>query len=168
MRRISAVLVVGVLAAVGLFATPAYADTDVGTVDTGGTALNVRTGPATTYERIGSLGRGAHVTIACQSAGQAIQGRVSTSAVWVLLATGGYISHAYVLGGTAPACPIAAPTDPAAYVASAVPLARTWRLRSGVPASVTIAQAILESGWGRSALAHDGNSQFGIKCFGWP
>jgi hypothetical protein len=168
MRRIGAVLVAAALAVVGLFATPAYADSDVGTVSTGGTALNVRTGPATTYERIGSLGRGAHITIACQTDGQPIQGRVSTSAVWDLLTTGGYVSHAYIVGGTASLCPTAAPTDPAAYIASAVPLARTWRLRSGVPASVTIAQAILESGWGRSALARDGNSQFGIKCFGWP
>jgi mannosyl-glycoprotein endo-beta-N-acetylglucosaminidase len=168
MRRITIVLVAGAIAGAGPFATPAYADTNTGTVSTAGTALNLRTGPATTYERIGSLARGTHITIACQTTGQQINGRVSTSAVWDLLTTGGYVSHAYVAGGTAPPCPTAAPTDPPAYIATAVPLARTWRLRSGIPASVTIAQAILESGWGRSALARDGNSQFGIKCFGWP
>ena len=34
----------------------------------------------------------------------------------------------------------------------------------GVPASVTIAQAILESGWGGSELATRANNYFGIKC----
>ena len=36
--------------------------------------------------------------------------------------------------------------------------------RSGVPASVTIAQAILESYWGSSRLARDANNYFGIKA----
>jgi flagellum-specific peptidoglycan hydrolase FlgJ len=35
---------------------------------------------------------------------------------------------------------------------------------TGVPASVTIAQAILESYWGSSRLAHDANNYFGIKA----
>ncbi|MGQ9898520.1 MAG: LysM peptidoglycan-binding domain-containing protein [Acidobacteriota bacterium] len=34
---------------------------------------------------------------------------------------------------------------------------------TGVPASVTIAQAILESGWGRSQLTRQANNYFGIK-----
>ncbi|HEV7663645.1 MAG TPA: glucosaminidase domain-containing protein [Chloroflexota bacterium] len=36
--------------------------------------------------------------------------------------------------------------------------------RTGVPASVTIAQAILESYWGSSRLAHEANNYFGIKA----
>jgi flagellar protein FlgJ len=39
---------------------------------------------------------------------------------------------------------------------------------SKVPASVTIAQAILESGWGRSPLTTQDHSYFGMKCFGDP
>lgn len=34
---------------------------------------------------------------------------------------------------------------------------------TGIPPSVTLAQAILESGWGRSALARDENNLFGVK-----
>ena len=41
-------------------------------------------------------------------------------------------------------------------------------LRSGVPASITLAQGILESGAGQSRLAKEGNNHFGIKCHkGW-
>lgn len=36
--------------------------------------------------------------------------------------------------------------------------------RTGVPASITLAQGILESDSGRSALARKGNNHFGIKC----
>ncbi|MBR1926376.1 MAG: glucosaminidase domain-containing protein, partial [Bacteroidales bacterium] len=36
--------------------------------------------------------------------------------------------------------------------------------RSGVPASITLAQGILESRYGLSTLAADGNNHFGIKC----
>ncbi len=41
-------------------------------------------------------------------------------------------------------------------------------MRSGVPASITLAQGILESGSGQSVLAVKGNNHFGIKCHkGW-
>jgi hypothetical protein len=44
--------------------------------------------------------------------------------------------------------------------------ARSSRKTTGVPASVTVAQAILESDWGRSRLARQGNNLFGIKALG--
>ncbi len=36
--------------------------------------------------------------------------------------------------------------------------------RSGIPASITLAQGILESGSGKSMLAMEANNHFGIKC----
>jgi hypothetical protein len=44
--------------------------------------------------------------------------------------------------------------------------AQRSRLATGVPASVTVAQAILESDWGRSRLSRQGNNLFGIKALG--
>lgn len=38
---------------------------------------------------------------------------------------------------------------------------------SGIPASITLAQGILESADGNSALAKYANNHFGIKCHGW-
>ncbi len=37
-------------------------------------------------------------------------------------------------------------------------------LRSGIPASITLAQGVLESGDGNSRLAKNANNHFGIKC----
>ncbi|MBQ9231121.1 MAG: glucosaminidase domain-containing protein [Prevotella sp.] len=39
--------------------------------------------------------------------------------------------------------------------------------RYHIPASITLAQGVLESGAGRSTLATRGNNHFGIKCHGW-
>ncbi|MGQ9620516.1 MAG: glycoside hydrolase family 73 protein, partial [Bacteroidales bacterium] len=36
--------------------------------------------------------------------------------------------------------------------------------RTGVPASITLAQGMIESGLGHSRLAVEGNNHFGIKC----
>lgn len=40
-------------------------------------------------------------------------------------------------------------------------------VRWKIPASITLAQGILESGAGQSRLAVKGNNHFGIKCHGW-
>jgi flagellum-specific peptidoglycan hydrolase FlgJ len=54
------------------------------------------------------------------------------------------------------------------FILSLAPNARESQRKTGVPASVTLAQAILESDWGRSRLTRDANNLFGIKAFGTP
>lgn len=55
-----------------------------------------------------------------------------------------------------------------AFLKLAVPAAQASQRKYGVPASVTIAQAIIESsnelGWGQSQLAREANNFFGIKA----
>jgi hypothetical protein len=46
--------------------------------------------------------------------------------------------------------------------------ARLLARQTGVPASVTIAQAVLESDWGRSQLARQANNYWGVKALGRP
>jgi hypothetical protein len=46
--------------------------------------------------------------------------------------------------------------------------ARISERDTGVPASVSVAQAILESDWGRSRLTRQGNNLFGIKALNGP
>lgn len=63
---------------------------------------------------------------------------------------------------------IQAQTPQEAYIEKYAQLAVEEMYRSGVPASITLAQGILESGSGRSSLAENANNHFGIKCHnGW-
>ena len=50
------------------------------------------------------------------------------------------------------------------FVRAVAQLALIEKQRSNIPASITAAQAILESDWGRAPLARSGNNYFGIKC----
>lgn len=50
------------------------------------------------------------------------------------------------------------------YIDEYARLAVSEMYRSGVPASITLAQALVESSAGRSPLAVKGNNHFGIKC----
>ncbi|HZT09357.1 MAG TPA: glucosaminidase domain-containing protein [Chloroflexota bacterium] len=52
-----------------------------------------------------------------------------------------------------------------AFIFSLVRGARESQRLTGVPASVTLAQAILETYWGTSFLARDANNYFGIKAY---
>lgn len=65
--------------------------------------------------------------------------------------------------GTLPA-PAGAETIQQAFISKIVSAAQDDQALSQVPASVTMGQAILESGWGRSKLSATYNNYFGIKC----
>lgn len=53
-----------------------------------------------------------------------------------------------------------------AYIATYSDLAMIEQERHKIPASITLAQALLESSAGKSRLATAGNNHFGIKCAG--
>ncbi|MFQ3340863.1 MAG: flagellum-specific peptidoglycan hydrolase FlgJ [Flavobacteriaceae bacterium] len=52
----------------------------------------------------------------------------------------------------------------AAYIEKFGPIAKAEMQKYKIPASITLAQGLLESGMGYGRLASDGNNHFGIKC----
>ena len=59
-------------------------------------------------------------------------------------------------------------STPEKFIAAVVPAAQDSQRETGVPAAVTIAQAILESEWGRSSLSTRAQNYFGIKAASGP
>jgi len=142
----------------------------IGTVKSGDGKVNLRAGASTSAAVTGSVASGAKIDLTCAVTGVKVVGTVRSTTQWDRTPTGAFISHAYIYSGTLPVCSgsIAPSTSvtltPAEFIEDSVPGAqRGWR-EYGVPASVTIAQAILESGWGRSGLASVDKNYFGIKC----
>ena len=144
----------------------------IGTVRSTDGAVNIRTGPSTAFPVKRAVVSGAKVQGVCGVVGSMVNGTVRSTTQWNRLSDGGYISHAYVVTPTLHLCPGAAPAVPVTtpaltpdqFVKAAVPGAQKGWREYGVPASVTIAQAILESGWGRSSLSVTDRNYFGIKC----
>jgi len=53
------------------------------------------------------------------------------------------------------------------YIKTYSHIAIEQMIQTGIPASITMAQACLESGNGNSTLAREANNHFGIKCHDW-
>ncbi len=53
------------------------------------------------------------------------------------------------------------------YIADYSDIAMVEMRKYKIPASITLAQGILESGSGKGRLSIEGNNHFGIKCHGW-
>ncbi|MFE6162435.1 SH3 domain-containing protein [Streptomyces sp. NPDC056486] len=70
--------------------------------------VNVRSGPGTSYGKVGSLSAGARVTILCQKPGEKVTGPTGTSKLWDRIGSGRYVSDTYVRTGSsgyvAPRC----------------------------------------------------------------
>jgi flagellar protein FlgJ len=143
-----------------------------GTVKSVDGNVNLRSAPYRSASIQGTVANGAKVALVCGVVGDLVNGTVRSTTQWNRLADGRYVSHAYVVTPTLHLCK-GTTTPPAStgnlttdqFLRAAVPGAqRGWR-EFGVPPSVTIAQAILESGWGRSGLSVNDRNYFGIKCF---
>jgi uncharacterized protein YraI len=140
------------------------------TISSGDGPVRLRTGPTTLSETKGTAASGTKLTGRCAVSGEYVAGTVRSTSQWDRLTSGLYVSHAYIIssalstcaGATAPA-PVMSESQ---FIATAVPGAQQGWREFGVPPSVTIGQAILESGWGRSELAANDLNYFGIKCFG--
>jgi flagellar protein FlgJ len=153
-------------------ATPVAVTYKIGTVRSTDGAVNVRSAPSTTAAVKRAVGNGGTVQGVCGVVGTQVSGTVRTTTQWNRLTDGGYISHAYVVTPTLKLCPGASSTPPkttpaitpAQFLAASVTGAQQGWRDYGVPASVTIAQAILESGWGKSSLSTTDRNYFGIKC----
>ncbi|MGH4033304.1 SH3 domain-containing protein [Actinomycetota bacterium Odt1-20B] len=70
--------------------------------------VNVRSGPGTSYPKIGHLPKGTRVTITCQRPGELVKGPTGTSRIWDRIGSGRYVSDTYVRTGSdgyvAPRC----------------------------------------------------------------
>jgi hypothetical protein len=66
-------------------------------------------------------------------------------------------------GGEAPAATVSNDAR-LEYVLKYKDIARKEMLRSGIPASITLAQGVLESRYGTSELVLEAKNHFGIKC----
>lgn len=75
------------------------------------------------------------------------------------------VSHQPATQAAAPAADTDKRRRQLAYVRKYASLAREEMRAHGIPASVTLAQGLLESDIGQSRLATENNNHFGIKCF---
>ncbi|MGB8945874.1 MAG: SH3 domain-containing protein [Streptomyces sp.] len=70
--------------------------------------VNVRSGPGTSYGKVGRLSAGTRVTIQCQKPGENVTGPTGTSKLWDRVGSGRYVSDTYVRTGSdgyvAPRC----------------------------------------------------------------
>ncbi len=110
LRRLALVLAAAALMITGFGGTMSVASASAtGTVNTNGTALNVRSTPHVGATVVGSLADGASITIDCQTYGDSVTGTYGTSNIWDHVpAKGGYVSDTYVYTGSdtlvAPLC----------------------------------------------------------------
>jgi murein DD-endopeptidase MepM/ murein hydrolase activator NlpD len=88
-----------VLGSMCLAASPAQAMpkiAGVGLVNTGGTALNARSGPASSNAKTGEIKNGTYISVVCQVVGLQVAGTVRTSTVWDMLPNYSFVADAFI------------------------------------------------------------------------
>jgi murein DD-endopeptidase MepM/ murein hydrolase activator NlpD len=104
MRRLTALAVLTAVSMLGgaaatadaaAAATPRAAG--VGTVKTGGTALNMRSGASSASARTGTVANGSRVSIVCQVVGEHVNGTVRATRVWDRLTNNSFVSDGYIV-----------------------------------------------------------------------
>lgn len=148
----------------------------IANVSTGGGELNVRAAASSGSGRQGGYADGADVSVRCQVWGQEVDGTARTTGVWYRIGDKRFVSAAYIDWSTGepwlPWCGQDAPSVPRGgnqgFIDAHAEAAQASDHATGVPASVTLAQAILETGWGGGVLAREDHNLFGMKCFGSP
>jgi flagellar protein FlgJ len=145
-------------------------------VATSGGELNVRAAASSGSGRQGGYANGTSVGVECQVWGQEVDGTARKTGAWYKVGDKRYVSAGYIEWSAGepwlPWCGQAAPSVPRGgdqgFIDAHAAAAQAGDRATGVPASVTLAQAILETGWGRGALAREDHNLFGMKCFGSP
>ncbi|WP_169744491.1 sporangiospore maturation cell wall hydrolase GsmA [Spirillospora albida] len=169
-------------------ATPKTYSSSSAKVDAKAKTLAVRKTPSTKAGKVKTVKNRSTVTVMCWTQGTKVKG----STTWVRVKGGGYVPDTLVdrarpvsycppakaktkaksTGPLAPRpaiVPVSAtarrlPSNAVAFLAKTSKAAQVSQADWGVPASVVLAQGILESGYGQSALATKSNNYFGIKC----
>jgi hypothetical protein len=100
-RRLGMGLAATLAVLAGVFVAPvaAYASTG-GTIHSGGGNVNVRNGPGTNYNIVGSLAQGAGVSVYCVANGTAVSGPFGTTTLWDEIGGGKWVTDAFVDTGT--------------------------------------------------------------------
>jgi hypothetical protein len=142
---------------------------------TGIGALNVRTNASTLSNVVGTVSNRGALAFTCQLGGEWVAGPSRKSPLWDRLPNGRFVADAQVSWSAGrpalPWCSLSAGPPPGRgepFLRWVGAYAHQMKATYGVPAAVTAAQAILESGWGTSDLTRDGNNFFGMKCFNSP
>jgi Mannosyl-glycoprotein endo-beta-N-acetylglucosaminidase len=138
-----------------------------------GGGVTVRANASTALAGLGLLGAG-EVAVTCQLAGESVAGRVRRTALWDRLPSGRYLPDADLVWRPSrpPLIWCGLPAMPPPRVGAFVDWAGRYSVAAGAayltPPSVVLAQAMVASGWGTSALARSGNGYFAMPCLAGP
>jgi uncharacterized protein YraI len=99
-RRRASVLLAGTAGALLLVMGSPVTASAAQTYTTANVTLNIRSGPGTSYNIVGTLPGSSKVPIYCQTPGTTVTGTYGTSNIWDNISNGEFISDAYVNTGS--------------------------------------------------------------------